>query len=163
METAVSTRLGIPKELTQWFSEQALCHEPRMLVVEDDRDLEPVIRRVVHSIRDDVSVDWATGTRAARRLLASRFYDIVLVDQCLGDESSGLRLRGQCWEKQPQAIFAAMSAWPLSDYLHSVGGAGTPFLRKPFTLSECRTFLRSMLRSPRKTRLGHMHSAGAQR
>jgi DNA-binding response OmpR family regulator len=148
METAASTQQVLNDKLIDWFSEKALCHEPRMLVVEDDRDLEPVLRRVVHSIRSDVSVDWAGDVQTARTLLGSRFYDVVLVDQCLGEGGSGLGLRARCWEKQPQAIFAVMSAWPLSDYLHSVGGAGTPFLRKPFAPSECRAFLRSLLRVP---------------
>jgi DNA-binding response OmpR family regulator len=152
METAATTQRVLNEKLIDWFSEQVLCHEPRMLVVEDDRDLEPVLRRVVQSMRPDVLVDWAGDARTARALLGSRFYDIVLVDQCLGEEDSGLSLRGQCWEKQPQAIFAAMSVWPLSDYLLSVGGEGIPFLRKPFTLPECRAFLRSLLRIPRRVK-----------
>ena len=146
METAASTQSGFKDKLIDWFSEQALCHEPRMLVVEDDRDLEPVVRRVVDSIRSDVAVDWVGDAQSARGLLDEHYYDVVLVDQCLGEEGSGLSLRTRCWEKQPQAIFAVMSAWPLSDYLHSVGGAGTPFLRKPFALPECRSFLRALLR-----------------
>lgn len=146
METFGSTQRVVKNELDDWFSEEALCHEPRMLVVEDDLDLEPVLRRLVASIRKDVTVDWARDARSARELLAIHFYDAVLVDQCLGEEGSGLGLRACCWESQPQAIFAVMSAWPLSDYLHSVGGAGTPFLRKPFALAECRALLRSLLR-----------------
>ena len=146
METAASTQTGSKDKLIDWFSERALCHEPRMLVVEDDRDLEPVVRRMVGSIRSDVTVDWVGDAQSARELIDEHFYDVVLVDQCLGEEGSGLSLRARCWEKQPQAIFAVMSAWPLSDYLHSVGGSGTPFLRKPFALHECRRFLRALLR-----------------
>jgi DNA-binding response OmpR family regulator len=156
METTFSTHTRSPDKLTDWFSERALCHEPRMLVVEDDRDLEPVMRRVIRSIRPDVTVDWVSDARSARSLLGIHFYDVVLVDQCLGEDGSGLSLRARCWEIQPQAIFAVMSAWPLSDYLHSVGGAGTPFLRKPFALVDCRAFLRALLRplgdrEPRRT------------
>jgi len=146
METTVSTQTISKDKLIDWFSERALHHEPRMLVVEDDRDLEPIMRRVIHAIRPDVTVDWVGDAQSARSLLGVHFYDVVLVDQCLGEEGSGLGLRARCWESQPQAIFAVMSAWPLSDYLHSVGGAGTPFLRKPFALAECRTFLRALLR-----------------
>jgi len=146
METAISTPIDSKDKLIDWFSERALCHEARMLVVEDDLDLEPVMRRVVRSIRPEVTVDWVGDAQSARSLLGIHFYDVVLVDQCLGEEGSGLGLRARCWESQPQAIFAVMSAWPLSDYLHSVGGAGTPFLRKPFALADCRAFLRALLR-----------------
>jgi len=149
MENTFSTGTRSHDKLIDWFSERAICHEPRMLVVEDDRDLEPVMRRVVRSIRPDVTVDWVSDARSARSLLGIHFYDVVLVDQCLGEDGSGLSLRARCWESQPQAIFAVMSAWPLSDYLHSVGGAGTPFLRKPFALVDCRAFLRALLRPAR--------------
>ncbi len=152
METATSTQTALTDKLFGWFPEEILCHDPRMLVVEDDCDLEPVMRRLAHSIRSDVTVDWSRDAGTARALLERNLYDVVLVDQCLGEEGSGLGLRSRCWETQPQAIFAVMSAWPLSDYLHSVGGAGTPFLLKPFALSECRAFLRSLLRVPRRAK-----------
>jgi len=152
METAALTTTVLRDQLIDWFSEEVLCHEPRMLVVEDDLDLEPVIRRLAHAIRPDVTIDWVGDAQSARALLQEHCYDAVLVDQCLGEEGSGLGLRSRCWESQPQAIFAVMSAWPLSDYLHSVGGAGTPFLRKPFALAECRAFLRSLLRARRGDR-----------
>jgi len=152
METATSTDTVSSAKLGDWFSERALHHEPRMLVVEDDSDLEPVLRRLLDSIRPEVALDWARDARSAREFLDAYFYDVVLVDQALGEGGSGLGLRPLCWERQPQAIFAVMSAWPLSDYLHSVGGAGTPFLHKPFAVGECRAFLSALLRTPQRTR-----------
>ncbi len=163
METTASTQIRAQHELTDWFSERALCHEPRMLVVEDDRDLEPVMRRVARSIRPDVTIDWVSDAGSARSLLGIYYYDVVLVDQCLGDDGSGLSLRARCWEIQPQAIFAVMSAWPLSDYLHSVGGAGTPFLRKPFALVDCRAFLRALLRPLRDSEPWHAEARPSRR
>jgi hypothetical protein len=37
------------------------------------------------------------------------------------------------------------SSYPLSDYLHSVGRPGSPFLAKPFDVWTCRQFVESLL------------------
>jgi DNA-binding NtrC family response regulator len=120
-------------------------HGRRILVVEDDRDLEPLVRRAAASLRPPASVDWCTSTEQAQTLLATRFYDAVLADWRLEGAHAGLELRADCWHLQPQAVFAMTSSYPLSSYLHSVGRPGIPFLAKPFDLWSCREFLSSLI------------------
>ena len=120
-------------------------HGPRMLVVEDDRDLEPLVRRAVGSLSPPVAVDWCTSAEQARVLLASRYYDVVLADYVLEGNGAGLDLRSDCWTFQPQAVFAMTSSYPLTEYLHSVGRPGSPFLAKPFDVWRCRRFVSSLL------------------
>lgn len=124
-------------------------HGLRLLVVEDDRDLEPLVRRAAGSLSPPVAVDWCTSAEQARELLARRYYDAVLADYALEGENSGLALRADCWKHQPQAVFAMTSSYPLTDYLHSVGRAGCPFLPKPFDVWTCRRFVQSLLASER--------------
>ncbi len=124
-------------------------HRPRLLMVEDDRSLEPLVRRAARSLDPPVLVDWCDSAESARELLARRFYDVVLADYLLDGDDAGLALRGDCWELQPQAVFAMTSSYALEDYLHSVGRPGSPFLPKPFGLWECRRFLASLLRPGR--------------
>lgn len=131
--------------LTDSLPELLRLHGPRMLVVEDDRDLEPLVRRAAESIRPCVSVDWCTSVEQARCLLRIAYYDVVLADYQLEGEQAGLALRRDCWELQPQAVFAMTSAYPLPDYLHSVGHPGCPFLAKPFDVWTCRRFVSSLL------------------
>jgi len=121
-------------------------HGPRLLVVEDDWSLEPLVRRAAHSLSPPVAVDWCTSTASARERLAHQFYDIVLADYLLDGPEAGLALRGDCWRLQPQAIFAMTSSYPLDEYLHGVGRPGSPFLPKPFDLWSCRSFVASLLR-----------------
>ena len=90
-------------------------------------------------------VDWCTSTEEAHTLLSMGFYDLVLADWRLEGAHAGLELRVECWNLQPQAVFAMTSSYPLSSYLHSVGRPGIPFLAKPFDLWRCREFLASLL------------------
>jgi DNA-binding NtrC family response regulator len=130
-----------------WLPELLQLHGPRILVVEDDRELEPLVRRAAYMLRPVAQVDWCTSAEQARPLLESRFYDAVVADWCLEGADAGLALRAECWELQPQAVFAMTSSYPLSSYLHSVGRPGIPFLPKPFDVLRCREFLSSLLAS----------------
>lgn len=127
------------------LTELLRLHTPRMLVVEDDHDLEPLVRRAAGSIDPAVNVDWCSSAEAARELLARRYYDVVLADYVLEGCDAGLALRADCWQLQPQAVFAMTSSYPLQDYLHSVGRPGSPFLPKPFDLWSLRRFVASLL------------------
>lgn len=130
-----------------WLPELLHLHGPRILVVEDDRELEPIVRRAAASLRPPAGVDWCTSTEEAQTLLSMRFYDAVIADWRLEGARAGLDLRIDCWNLQPQAVFAMTSSYPLSSYLHSVGRRGIPFLAKPFDLWRCRQFLESLLAS----------------
>lgn len=120
-------------------------HRPRVLVVEDDLDLRTILERVVRSIDPDLVIDWATNVVDARNLLGARDYRLILADYRLDANGSGLSLRPYCRWRQPSAPFAMMSALTVEDYLRSVGRQPCPFLRKPFSVEECRTFLSSLL------------------
>src|SRR5262249_19191669 len=124
-----------------WLPDLVELHGPRILVVEDDRELEPLVRRAAGSLIPPVAVDWCTSTQAAHELLASSFYAAVLAAGRRDGGLSGIALRSDCWELQPQAVFAMTSAYPLSRYLYSVGSHAIPFLAKPFDISRCRQFL----------------------
>jgi DNA-binding NtrC family response regulator len=141
-----TTPLGVPPSiLADSLPELLRLHGPRILVVEDDRDLEPLVRRSVGTLEPRVTVDWCTSAEQARRLLCVRYYDAVLADYQLEGTRAGLSLRSDCWELQPQATFAMTSSYPLSEYLHSVGRPGSPFLPKPFDAWACRDFIASLL------------------
>ena len=131
--------------LASWLPELVQLHGARILVVEDDRDLEPLVRRAAHTLLPPAAVDWCTSASHAHALLADRYYDAVIADWSLEGATAGLSLRAECWQLQPQAVFAMTSAYPLSRYLNSVGRPGIPFLAKPFDLWSCREFLSSLL------------------
>src|SRR5687767_5372987 len=107
------------RAIASCLPELVSLHGARILVVEDDRELEALVRRAAHTLVPPASVDWCTSAAQAHALLASRYYDVVIADWSIDGAAAGLSLRVECWQLQPQAMFAMTSAYPLSNYLHS--------------------------------------------
>ncbi|MCR9095486.1 MAG: hypothetical protein NXI30_14795 [bacterium] len=119
---------------------QPRLRSPRMLVIEDDPMVIPLIARALHQLDPDVVLDWARDAEEGRSALASADYYAVLADFMLADSESGYSLLGSCRFLQPAARFAMMSALPISTPQHAFG-----FLRKPFGVKECEAFLADLL------------------
>ncbi len=124
--------------------EEPVRSGPRLLVVEDDKDLMTFLRRIAFRVEPDLAVDWAGSVADARKLMHRQPYDLVLADYVLDTHESGLVLRSWLERRYPQVGFAMMSAYPIGDYL-AYSGPGCPFLPKPFTVKECRRFLSQTL------------------
>lgn len=115
-------------------------HSKRILVIEDDHFMLPLISRALAHLDPDIVLDWATNAEDARSALASGRYTAVLADFMLEDSDSGFSLFGDCRELQPSARFAMMSALPISLPEGAFG-----LLRKPFNVEECGDFLDRLL------------------
>jgi len=86
--------------IASWLPERVLLHGARILVVEDDRELEPLVRRAALTMVPPAAVDWCTSARHAHELLTTRYYDAVIADFCLEGSAAGLSLRAECWQLQ---------------------------------------------------------------
>lgn len=116
----------------------------RVLVLEDDQDLEPVFRVALRRIGRDIRLDWATGSSAAIRLLSRNSYDGVVADQMLTD-GSGLAAKHWLEQFMPAMPFAMVSAAPLTTELARKQGGTIPFLPKPFSIDELHRLLARLL------------------
>lgn len=126
-------------------AEEEMKAEPfrRVLVVEDDPDLWEIMRRTLLAIDPDVLIDFVDNAAdGIDRLSEGGPYELVMSDFLLADSKNGYWLRSHCERLQPAAQFAMMSSMPIG----AMGENECPFLRKPFTLSDCRTFLEKLLR-----------------
>lgn len=113
-----------------------------VLVVEDDRDLWEVFRRTALRVDPHVFVEFVESAEEGLEcLLGDTAYDLVLVDFLLAGQKNGDWLWRRCDTVQPWAIFAMTSSTPLS----AIGDRDFPFLRKPFTVTNCRRFLTDLL------------------
>ena len=115
-------------------------HAPRLLVVEDDVQLMPLLGRALHWVDPDVVLDWATDVGQARSAIVENEYRAILADFMLADSDSGLSIYADCRALQPEARFAMMSALPISLPVVAVG-----LLYKPFDLGRVCDFLRRLL------------------
>lgn len=119
-----------------------LPNEPdrRLLVIEDDEDLWPLIGRVGCAIDSRIAIDYAaTVNEAVDKLCEPIRYDAVLVDNCLPRPGVGAQLRVPIETLQPWARTAMMSGRTCPDV------ESWNFLPKPFSFSQCRSFLHRLL------------------
>ncbi len=66
-------------------------HPKNILVVDDDENDYLLIEYLLHQIYGaGLSIDWANDSATASKLIASRSYDVCLVDYYLGDGTNGL-------------------------------------------------------------------------
>ena len=114
----------------------------RVLVVDDDESLRALVDLSARSFDPSIDVDFVTnGEDAVQRLSRSPVYDLVLVDFLLEEPPNGLMLRNSCKHLLPDCSFTMMSSMPLD--MAEVDPAD--FLKKPFTVAECQSFLAAHL------------------
>jgi DNA-binding NtrC family response regulator len=107
--------------------------DERVLVVEDDLDLEPVFRSVLHTLDPDLRLVWARSAREAIQRLQGRPVGFVVADYLLGD-APGSQVQRWLERHSPEVPFAMISALPLSAELLRADGTRVPFLPKPFSV-----------------------------
>jgi DNA-binding response OmpR family regulator len=121
--------------------------DERVLVVEDDADLEPIFRRVLHSIDPELRLLWARSAGEAIRLLQGRPVGFVVADYMLGD-APGSQVQRWLERQAPKVPFAMISALPLSTELLRSDGTRVPFLPKPFSVDSLIQFLTRLRHTP---------------
>ncbi len=131
--------------LRPFFPGLVPIRDPRLLVIEEDLDLKVVLERVASFLDPNFIVDWCTNVRTAREALRHTTYDLVLADYLLDGSGFGIHLLRDCQAQQPYAKFAMMSAYPLAGCVDALAHQHVPFLRKPFSVTECRNFLAAAL------------------
>ncbi|MGI9590438.1 MAG: hypothetical protein ACR2P8_03640 [Myxococcota bacterium] len=114
---------------------------PRLLVVEDDPDMWRLVERAAREANPEVLIHWTTSADGARSALERYEFDAVLADFMLENSQSGWWLLGECQRLQPNARIALSSSLPL----RSPEAIGCPFLKKPFGIQDCRTFVTRLL------------------
>jgi DNA-binding response OmpR family regulator len=121
--------------------------DERVLVVEDDLDLEPVFRKVLHAVDPELRLLWARSAREGIQLLQGRPVGLVVADYMLGD-APGSQVQRWIERHAPSVPFAMISALPLTDELLRSDGTRVPFLPKPFSLEALIQFVIRLRHSP---------------
>lgn len=112
----------------------------RVLIVEDDAELWPVIERYSMRAQQGMQLEFAgSAEEAEQRLASGAHYDVVLADYRLPGERDGKKVLERADALQPWARVAMMSSQ------RGVTPWGIPFLPKPFTAKSYQRFLRELL------------------
>jgi DNA-binding response OmpR family regulator len=119
---------------------------PRLLLVEDDRDLAGLLADLLHDEQYDVTV--ARNGQEGLHLGLSREWDLLVLDRGLpaieGVELLG-RLRGRGL-RAPVLMLTARGT--VADRVEGLDAGANDYLVKPFDVDELLARLRALLRSP---------------
>lgn len=116
----------------------------RLLLVEDEADIQSFLRRSLKEAGYDVEV--AANARCAEQLAIERTFDILIVDLGLPDQDGItliLRLR-QLGMRAPVLILSARRS--VDDRVRGLEQGGDDYLTKPFALAELLARLRNLLK-----------------
>jgi two-component system phosphate regulon response regulator OmpR len=116
---------------------------PRILVVEDDEALAPLVVR--HLTDSGFQVHWVAGAEAARAHLAQGAVDLLVVDVMLPGED-GLSLCRRLRREHDVAIIMVTARGEESDRILGLSLGADDYLPKPFSLWELEARIRAVLR-----------------
>lgn len=120
----------------------------RILLVEDDRDLGPVVAENLR--RDGFAVDLAASLAEARELAELGRFDVAVLDRRLPD-GEGLSLVPAMHRLQPGLPILALTARDATeDRIEGLNAGADDYLGKPFAHGELVARLRALLRRPRQ-------------
>ena len=121
----------------------------KIMVVEDDITLEPVLSGIFASIHPELEYKWVVTAEEAEQELAKNCddYGLILADHYLLGKETGLDLFELCQERYPQIPCVIMSGAGVDKFSKIVGQNRIfpPFLSKPFFIGECKQILEGLM------------------
>jgi DNA-binding response OmpR family regulator len=111
---------------------------PRVLLIEDDPDIAPLVYRALRKLEPGLSILWASDSKRARELISARDFDVVIADYSIDGGGTGWTILEEMRAMNPLVRCGIVSALPLG-----VDKLGTPFLRKPFDEGELLLFVQA--------------------
>src|SRR3982751_3581818 len=116
----------------------------RILVVEDDKDLNSFIRAALK--REGFATDGATDGKEALHLSREADYDVILLDIMM-PEVNGLSVLKELRKRgDPAAILSVTSQSHERDKLAGLNSGADDYIVKPFLLTELIARIRAVLR-----------------
>jgi DNA-binding NtrC family response regulator len=124
----------------------------RVLIVEDDKSCETLLRQIIHSVDPEAKIDWVENAEAAALTLVQERtrgvpYNLVISDIFLSGKLTGFDLWRIYREFYPSPPVVLTSSLPIPNYLEALDGeTEIPiFLPKPFFAQECKLIVKRFM------------------
>jgi CheY-like chemotaxis protein len=125
-----------------------------ILLVEDDPIMQRNLEHLIQTIDNDIIVDRVATAEEAKDLMDHRDnygdYSLVISDQFLEGQGTGLELWDHCRKKHPSIPFILTSGTNLFEALSLFKTIEScpPFLKKPFSSVQGRFIINDLLKKP---------------
>ena len=118
---------------------------PAILVVEDERDILIVLRRILRDLTTDNDIVAAPDAETALDQLARQPFALVITDYVM-PEMSGLDLARRVRDRSPDTMVVMITAYGTDELERAADQAGVAVvLRKPFVVSRLEDAVRQSL------------------
>lgn len=126
----------------------------KILVVEDDPTLKPILTRFIYQIDPDIHVDWLDSADeclqwkgAGAQLGPWNAYDLVLADIYTPGDTGGLDVLKFFHDHAPQTPVVMMSTVSMMEFFQKIGNEELlpSFLAKPLDPTECNALISGLL------------------
>lgn len=118
----------------------------RLLVVEDDRQLGPLVRKALRE--EGHAVDLATNALDADHAARTNPYDLVVLDLGLPDGDGVSLCRGWRRDDAAVAVLILTARDATADKVAGLDAGADDYLTKPFDMAELCARVRALLRRP---------------
>ena len=129
----------------------------RLLVVEDDRDMNSVVSR--HLVSSGYDVDSCLDAGAARQLLQSSCYDVIVLDIMLSGESGLDVVRWMRENRNNTPVLFLTALDSVEDRISGLDAGADDYMTKPFSLEELSVRIRALSRRVTQNRDNVYHVA----
>lgn len=146
---------NISSETQSRFYTQRRLSPARVLVVEDDDCLTPLIERAVFDLEGEPEIHWAVSLEEAvakfihsADVLQKEPFDLIIADIFLEGPGTGLDLFKVIHGTYPKIPFLVTSSIPYEQVLANVPPQYThnmSYLRKPFLFAQCKEQIGNLL------------------
>ena len=118
----------------------------RVLVVEDDIWMKPLITKALKSAIQTVDIDWVSSAEEAFKKAHAGRYDVIISDIYLDPgQETGIGFWEYCQKQCPETPILLTSSIPVDSFARSMEGSVVHYLPKPFDVNQCKIVIESML------------------
>lgn len=129
------------------FKDKVHSGAKRVLIVEDDLSLKPILARVLGTMDTEYQYEWCTTAEDAVEWLQEEKFDLVIGDCFLIGKKTGIDLWEHCMEKYPNLPFIMMTSLELEQFFHMTGKDMIipTLLSKPIRPGECKQIIEGLV------------------
>lgn len=155
MESIVErSRIEEPKFGPAIPGKESSLTRQRILVVDDDKSLQPIFAKLIADVDLDLELVWADSAeeflaaQAARPVSQWERFDLVIADIYMPGKATGFDVWNHFNSLFPRTPVVMMSGLSQLDFFKSVGDVAIvpPYLEKPLDFGECKSMIEGFLK-----------------
>jgi DNA-binding NtrC family response regulator len=118
----------------------------RILIVEDDLALKPILTRICRSVDEESELSWVLSSVDAMTELRKHPFDLVILDHLLEGDGTGIDVWKHCQRCYPDLPVLMMSgeSRELLQYYSGLNNPQFAYMEKPIQVTTCKRLIEEL-------------------